>query len=213
MYTHAFRDAILNTMDGASLSAWTPWISLITAITDMRAGTVTEASFTGYGRVSASMGAPANTSPVGGRQKANDALVTFGTNTSGSAVDVIGYGYNTASTAGTLYIVNLLDDDPPVYGVALTDDVITSPAHGLADTQRVWVLAAPGALLPVGLAENTAYYVRDSAANTFKVAATSGGTAIDITAGGAAMFIPHKPRTIADGAAAEFAIGALVEQL
>src|SRR5262245_30344059 len=126
MYTHAYRDLILDTFDGASLSSWTPHIGLITAISDMRAGTVTEASFTGYARVSGSFGAAANTSPAGGRQKANDAAVTFGTNTSGSSVDVIGTGYWSASSGGNPRIIDLLDDDPPVIGVVLTDDVVTA---------------------------------------------------------------------------------------
>jgi hypothetical protein len=216
MYTHTYRDLVLNTMDGATLTAWTPFISLLTAITDMRAGTVTEASYTGYGtRPSASFGAPANTSPTGGRQKANDAAVTFPTNT-GANQDVIGLGYHTAATAGSLYIIDLLDDDPPIVGTADTADLITTGAvHGLVADQRVFVLSAPGMLLPAGLSENTSYFVLASGLTTtaFKVSTSSGGAAVDITAAGAAMFIPYKARTIAGGSTPEFAIGALVQQL
>jgi hypothetical protein len=38
--------------------------------------------------------------------------------------------------------------------------------------------------LPGGLSLNTTYWVRDSSTNTFKLAATSGGSAIDITSAG-----------------------------
>lgn len=215
MYTNAFRDAVLETMDGASLASWTPFIGLITAITDLRAGTVTEASYTGYGtRPSCSFGAVGNTSPTGGRQKANDAVITFPQNT-GSSQDVIGFITNTASTGGTNRMVDFLDSDPPVIGTADTGDLITAPAHGLSADQRVFVLAAPGALLPAGLAENTAYFVLATGLTTdaFKLSTTSGGSAVDITAAGAAQFIPYTPRTIAAGATPEFAIGTLIQQL
>lgn len=65
---------------------------------------------------------------------------------------------------------------------AATDDTITCNGHGLADTTPVRVLST--GTLPTGLSANTTYYVRDSTTNTFKLAATSGGTAIDITATG-----------------------------
>lgn len=61
-------------------------------------------------------------------------------------------------------------------------DVVTFTAHGLANgTQVYFTSIGAGA---AGLAVNTRYYVRDTAANTFKVAATSGGAVIDITSDG-----------------------------
>jgi len=82
MFTHSYRDSVLNTLRGTDLTAWTGFVGLITAITDFRAGTVTEASYTGYGtRPSAAFGAPANTSPAGGRQISNSGAVTFPQNT------------------------------------------------------------------------------------------------------------------------------------
>ena len=215
MFTHSYRDSILETMDGASLAAWTPFVSLIKSISDLRAGTVTEADYAGYGtRPSCSFGAPANTSPAGGRQKANDALLTFPQNT-GANQDVIAFGTHTAATAGTLRLIDFLDADPPIIGTADTADLITSYVHGLEADQRVFVLASPGAVIPTGLAENTAYFVLATGltADAFKLSTTSGGAAVDITAGGAAMFIPYKVRTIAGGSTPEYAIGALVQQM
>lgn len=219
MLTTAFRDAILDTLEsgGANLTAANHYAGLIKSITDFRAGTVVEADYTGYGtRPAIGLGAAGVTSPAGGRQRANDTAVTFPQNT-GSNQDVIGWGLYAAATGGTPKAIGFLDDDPPIVGVAndtSTEDII-APAHGLAADQRVFVLAAPGALLPAGLAENTAYYVLATGltTDTFRLSTTSGGSAVNITAKGAALFMPYKAQTIATNATPSFAIGALVIQL
>ena len=55
--------------------------------------------------------------------------------------------------------------------------LITSAAHGLVDTQVIRV-ANTGGALPGNLSASTDYYVRDKTANNFKLATSSGGTAI-----------------------------------
>lgn len=62
---------------------------------------------------------------------------------------------------------------------AATSDVITSAAHGLANGDIVTV--ASSTTLPAGLSANTEYYVVEKTTDTFKLSATPGGTAIDIT--------------------------------
>lgn len=62
-----------------------------------------------------------------------------------------------------------------------TTDVVTSPAHGFTDGQTVVFY---GGTPPGGLTEGTTYFVRDSTADTFKVAATAGGIAINLTSVG-----------------------------
>jgi len=57
------------------------------------------------------------------------------------------------------------------------DDTIVAASHGWADTQKIVFFGTP----PGGLTEGTTYFVRDSLTNTFKVAPTSGGTAIDLS--------------------------------
>jgi hypothetical protein len=207
MLTTSFRDTLLGQLGG--------FVGLLTAITDWRAGTVTEASYTGYGtRPAVTWGAAATTSPAGGREKANSGSVSFPANT-GSNQDCIGFGVYSASTAGTLQAIGLLDDDVPILGVAeAAGDTITAPAHGLATDQRVFVLACPGAVLPTGLAENTAYFVLASGLTTdvFKLSTTSGGAAVNITAAGASFFIPYKVVTVAGGSTPSFAAGTLVVQ-
>lgn len=67
------------------------------------------------------------------------------------------------------------------YTVAAATDVFTSTTHGYSNGDAV-VLKAPTGGAPV--VAKTVYYVRDVAANTFKLALTSGGAAINITADG-----------------------------
>lgn len=62
-----------------------------------------------------------------------------------------------------------------------SSDLIRLPSHGYSDTQKVVFY---GGTAPGGLVEGTVYFVRDATADSFKVAATSGGTAIDITSAG-----------------------------
>lgn len=60
-----------------------------------------------------------------------------------------------------------------------TGDTITSTAHGYANGQKI---VFQSGYAPAGLTANTTYFVVGQTANTFQVAATSGGAAIDITA-------------------------------
>lgn len=217
MFTTYFRDKVLTVMDGVTFTTFTPYAGLIQSITDWRAGTVTEASYTGYGtRPSISFGAAANTSPAGGRQVANDADTTFPQNT-GSSQNQIAYGIWDAATSGNLCMIGLLDADPPILGVAndtSTEDLI-APAHGLSTDQRVFVMAAPGAVIPTGLSENTAYFVLAAGLTTdqFRLSTSSGGSAVNITAKGAALFIPYTAVPVANLGTPKLSTGAVVVQL
>ncbi len=57
-------------------------------------------------------------------------------------------------------------------------DLIYASGHGYSDTQKIVFFDGTP---PGGLTEGTTYFVRDSTTDTFKVAATSGGAAIDLT--------------------------------
>ena len=65
-----------------------------------------------------------------------------------------------------------------------TADTITISAHGLSDGDRLTYTVTSGETAIAGLTSGTTYYVVTSTTNTFQLAATSGGTAIDITAVG-----------------------------
>lgn len=71
-----------------------------------------------------------------------------------------------------------------------TNDTITYVAHGLATNTPV---TFGGTAVPTGVTAGVTYYVRDVTADTFKVAATPGGAAIDLTSDGTAVTMTEKP--------------------
>ena len=77
---------------------------------------------------------------------------------------------------------NSLDDiyTANIVFTAATNDVCTANGHGMADGTRVLVDVATA---PGGLADGI-YWIRDATTNTFKLTATEGGSAVDITSTG-----------------------------
>lgn len=92
----------------------------------------------------------------------------------------------------------------------VTANTITSPAHGLANTDRVMVFNLFGGALPTGLTEGTIYFVVGSTTDTFQLSLTSGGAAVDITAAGTLHFQEIIPEVFAGQGQITAAIGALV---
>lgn len=68
-------------------------------------------------------------------------------------------------------------------------NVISSTAHGFIDGDMLIFLAGDN---PEPIAAGKIYYARDTAANTFKVASTSGGTEIDLTDAGTGTLRVYK---------------------
>lgn len=68
-------------------------------------------------------------------------------------------------------------------------DKITLTAHNLNDGDEV---KFGGTAVPTGLTAGTWYFVRDKATNDFKVAATYGGSAIDLTSNGTAVTLTSR---------------------
>jgi uncharacterized phiE125 gp8 family phage protein len=97
----------------------------------------------------------------------------------------LAYGQNWPSTRGEHQdiTINYNAGYSSDFTANATTDVCTCAGRVFTSGQRVRLRNADGAL-PTGLAEATDYYVRDVSGNTFKLAATSGGTAIDITGAG-----------------------------
>jgi hypothetical protein len=69
---------------------------------------------------------------------------------------------------------------PKNFVTAPATDLIISPSHGWSDGQKITFVygTAPG-----GLSAGTVYYVRDQSTDSFKVAATLGGVAMNISSG------------------------------
>jgi hypothetical protein len=66
---------------------------------------------------------------------------------------------------------------PKNFVAVASSDLIYAPSHGWSDTQKIAFFGVP----PTGIDEGTTYFVRDASTDTFKVASTSGGSAINIT--------------------------------
>jgi hypothetical protein len=67
----------------------------------------------------------------------------------------------------------------------IANDTLECAAHGYTNGQTVVVWAVPGDPLPAPLAEGTVYYVISATTDDLQLSATSGGSAINITAIGA----------------------------
>lgn len=76
------------------------------------------------------------------------------------------------------------------FTVNTTTDILTVSNAFFADEDVVRVRSSieDNAALPTGLSANTDYYVRDVSGSTLKLAATSGGAAIDLTGSGTGTF-------------------------
>lgn len=70
---------------------------------------------------------------------------------------------------------------PQAFTVVAATDVFTATAHSYADNEAVILSSLTGA---AGVTAGPTYYIRDSTVNTFKLAATIGGAAINITSDG-----------------------------
>lgn len=70
-----------------------------------------------------------------------------------------------------------------IESINTSTNVITITRHGWADTTPVYVVSTNQ--FPGGLGPQVQYYVRDATTDTFKLAASPGGVAIDITSVGA----------------------------
>ncbi len=95
-----------------------------------------------------------------------------------AATTVRWIGYSTTSTAGSGRALAPNGAAPKEFIVDATADKIKLPAHGYANTQKIVFY---GGTPPGGLTAGVIYFVVGSATDDFQVAATSGGTAIDLT--------------------------------
>lgn len=102
-----------------------------------------------------------------------------------SPANVVGLLFNSSTVrAGVIdysvYRSNEEDFDPT--DVNITTNIITIVGHVLTNDSQVTFATTGG--LPGGLSGGTYYYVVNAATNTFQVAATVGGSAIDLTTQG-----------------------------
>ena len=75
----------------------------------------------------------------------------------------------------------------PTSAVNASSNVITFAGHGLSDTDQITYNQVGGGTLMTNVTDGQTVFARDVTANTFKIAATSGGTAINIGTGHSAQ--------------------------
>lgn len=116
---------------------------------------------------------------------------TFG----GGAINLTSFGGGTRNVAKVYAAFNgsfsseiYEDFESPisdkVFTVNTGTDVFTSVAHGLANDTTVFVLSPHGGEIPEGLNPTVTYYVVNATADTFQLALTSGGSAVNVTTAG-----------------------------
>jgi hypothetical protein len=74
-----------------------------------------------------------------------------------------------------------------------SSDTITLDGHGLETDDTITFRAAEDGALPAELVEGTVYYAIRLTNATFKVSATAGGAAINLTANGAEVIVHREP--------------------
>lgn len=105
-----------------------------------------------------------------------------------AATTLVAVGFWSASSGGTYY--GWAPVNPTIKGFGLvgsggvTSDQLTSIAHGLANGDRLFILAAGGSPLVGGLSSSTLYHVVGAGTDTYSVALTSGGAAVNLTSTG-----------------------------
>lgn len=177
-FANAAKNLMLDALD-ESIATGAKFGSLHTAYSSTGSNEVTGGS-PAYARKSATWAAAASGA------KATSASMVFDIPAS---TTVRWVGFWDASTAGNFLGMTPNGGGTPQGFVAnsadVTSDTLDCVAHGFSNGNSVVVWAVPGDPLPTGLAEGTVYYVVGATTDTLQLSATSGGSAINITAIGA----------------------------
>lgn len=185
--------AIANIADNAATS---PLTNLFLALhsADPGAGgtqTTSEATYTGYARVSVARTSGGWT--ASGASVTLTALTSFGACTAGGQTLTHWSVGTLTSGAGKILYSGPIGSNKGVFTALASTDIISSPGYTPTNGDQVSLEATVGATLPVGVTAGTVYFVVSASGTTFKVSATSGGSAIDLTADGEGLLFIHTP--------------------
>jgi hypothetical protein len=186
----------------------TVYMALFTAVS-ADGGTFTEVAGNAYARVAITNNAT-NWPAAASGLKANGTVITFPQATPAGWGTIRGWGLYDAATVGNLLYWGLLVSGEVLFTADASTDIITAPGHAIVDADPVVFTTIAGATLPTGVVAGTTYYARDIVASvSFKVAATAGGAAINLTANGGGVVGKDLSKAIAADDTASFAIGAV----
>jgi len=182
-----------------------PYLALFTTV-GIDAGTsFVEAAYTGYARVTTVglWSAAAGSTPA---TKTNNATITFAT-TGSTGLDVIGWGLYDALTAGNLgfweYLGNY--DWKPITYSATTPSLLTQPAHGYVNTDKLVATSEFGVVGPIAM--SGLQTVANATADTFNL------TGVNSTGTGSLMMRKVVPQGIVAGLSIRFTAGQLIIKL
>lgn len=187
---------IANVADNAVTAALTNLYVSLLASWPGSAGTQStgEVAYTGYARIPVARTA-------GGFAVATNTVqpvanIDFGACTAGSATAMFAGVGTAVNGVGKLLGFATIGGAPQIASAALTD-TITAYAHGLVTDDRVVFYPGYNVVVPAGIVEGTVYFVRaGSTADTFTIATTSGGVAVDVTGAAGAIFQKVTPINI-----------------
>jgi hypothetical protein len=126
-----------------------------------------------------------------------------------AATTVEALSVHSAVSAGNVQAI--LQHGSTLRGVATlqaSDDIFRSDAHGLVNTDRVFLAAVSGEALPTPLAATTLYFVISSTTDTFQLSTTSGGASVAITTDGEVAWFKTVPETFTNAGNLVLATGA-----
>jgi hypothetical protein len=206
--------AIANIADNAAASPLTNLFVALHTADPGEAGdqTTSEATYTGYARVSVARTSGGFT--IANNVMTNAAAITFPQCTGGA--NTITHWSVGVATSGASKILAF----GPVGNItncgeftSTTADVITVPQVTLIVDDRVSFYPTPAAVLPTGMTEGTVYFVKTVSGNDITIATTSGGATIDLTTTGAGLIYKHGLLAVSNLITPSFAIGALSAKL
>lgn len=138
----------------------------------------------------------------GGSKSLTTTLPSFSVPASAS-VEFIGFW--TLSSSGTFQgMIPNGGASPYTFAASASNNVFTAPGSAYSNGATVVVFPTAGSTTPGGFTAGTVYYVVSASSDTFKLSASSGGSAITVTADGSGIVQAITPESF--GAAGTFSV-------
>jgi hypothetical protein len=191
----------------------TCYLALLTTLPNEAGAGGVETDYAGYVRKQTAGTDWNNAAGSAPRTLNNAAKLTFASPTGDPTNNpVIAAALMDAASGGNYLALDYLGAFDWLPFFANTDDIASCKAHSCAANDRVVFSGEFGGTLPTGITAGTLYHViTDSlAADGFKVSATQGGAAVNITATGNGMLRKVTPMQITNGVVPSFDVGALM---
>lgn len=182
------------------------YLALLTTLPDNTGSGAVEASYSGYARVRIDNKLAAAAS----KQIASNAAINFTTVPTNTGTFVRGFAIYDASTSGNMWEWEPFATEQRAFTALASSEVLSCPGNSFQADDPVRLFKVDDSPLPTGLSEGVTYYVRNISGNTFKLAATAGGTAIDVTADGSGQISRIIEQPLNAGVTPQFVSGAFI---